>query len=220
MSYFGSWTPAPLCTHQWTWWAAEAARIETPLCAYCARTARFHRRQCSVLVGANVEQGARGKQHRDFISDVCTQDQHGSGSKPPWCWCQMVLLQHIHTGLIPPAAYECGTEEQTAWYIVQKCPNQRPPCGAYGLAALDDKTINCMAAQCMSRSPTWLRGMRTKIDSKRRQLFSTTTLLPTEPLACVNPPNVSYNSCRIETGVITWRFTILIKRNIWKVISS
>ena len=40
MSYFGAWTPAPHCTIE----------LRASLCAYCARTARFHWRQCSSLV--------------------------------------------------------------------------------------------------------------------------------------------------------------------------
>jgi len=42
MTRFGAWTSIPHRAHQYTWWEATAATIETT--AFCARTTQLHRR--------------------------------------------------------------------------------------------------------------------------------------------------------------------------------
>jgi len=65
-----------------------------------------------------------------------------------------VRLNHLRTGvglfrstmykwiLVPSANCRCGAAEQTADHILASCPLYHPRNGTFGLAALDDDTVD------------------------------------------------------------------------------
>jgi len=89
----------------------------------------------------------------------------------------------IHkSGLVLSANYRCGAEEQTSDHILASCPVYHLPNGTFGLAALDDDTVD------------WLKRTAQRTDDKigpngRRSDFNIVSEGIENPWTTITAPN-------------------------------